>query len=103
MRDNALPDYIREHYGNLGGVTEGDEESCPAFSFLRGLDARALAVEFRWLSGNSVWLAYSHLASWHYNRSVGLLLKFTSDVTSLLADPRQQSRHADGRCTGQSH
>jgi len=84
MRDNALPSYIQEYYGDSVAGAKSEEDSCPAFTFLRGLDARALAVEFRWLSGNSVWFSYSHLVSWHYNRSVGLLLKFTSDVTSLL-------------------
>jgi hypothetical protein len=63
---------------------EAEEESCAAFGFLRGLDARALAVEFRFCNGNSEWHAYSCLVSWRYNPSVGLLLKFTSDVTTLV-------------------
>ncbi len=62
---------------------ESDEAECPAFGYLRGLDARALAVEFRFCDGNSDWYSYSLLASWRYNPSVGLLLKFTSDVTTL--------------------
>jgi hypothetical protein len=62
-----------------------DEDSCPAFGFLRGgIGDRALAVELRFRSGDSEWFPYSHLAGWRYNRSVGLLLKITSDVTTLV-------------------
>jgi hypothetical protein len=60
-----------------------DEVSCPAYGFLRGLDQRALAVEFRFRNGNSDWFPYSLLASWRYDPSVGLLLKFTGDVVAL--------------------
>jgi hypothetical protein len=63
---------------------EAEEETCPAFGFLRGLDARALAVEFRFRDGNSDCFAYSCLVSWRYNPSLGVLLKFTSDVTALV-------------------
>jgi hypothetical protein len=63
---------------------ENEEGQCPAFGYLRGLDARALAVEFRFRNGNSDWLSYNLLAAWRYDPSVGLLLKFTSDVTTLV-------------------
>ncbi len=63
---------------------ESDAAECPAFGYLRGLDSRALAVEFRFREGNSDWFSYSLLASWRYNPSVGLLLKFTSDVTTMV-------------------
>jgi hypothetical protein len=36
------------------------------------------------LSGNSETFSYQLLASWKFNPSVGLLLKFTSDVTTLV-------------------
>jgi len=65
-------------------IPEGDEDECAAFGYLRGLDARALAVELRYRDGNSDWYSYSLLASWRHNPSVGLLLKFTSDVTTLV-------------------
>jgi hypothetical protein len=65
-------------------VPESEDGQCPAFGYLRGLDARALAVEFRFRDGNSDWYSYNLLASWRYNPSVGLLLKFTSDVTTLV-------------------
>lgn len=63
---------------------ESEEESCAAFGFLRGLDARSLAVELRFRNGNAWWFSYSLLASWRHDPSVGLLLKFTSDVVSLV-------------------
>jgi hypothetical protein len=95
MRDNKaiLPAYMRDHVPHVdsvaergqGAVANDEEASCPAFGFLRGLDARALAVEFRLLSGNSEWFAYSCLASWRLNPSAGLLLKFTTgDGVSLV-------------------
>lgn len=93
MRGNdKMPSYLRDHISQVesaakgeGAVTDGGEESCPAFGFLRGLDARALAVEFRLRSGDSEWFAYSCLVSWRFNPSVGLLLKFTTgDGVSLV-------------------
>jgi hypothetical protein len=64
--------------------TESDEDECPAFGYLRGIRDRALAVEFRLRTGNREYFAYSHLASWRYNPSLGLLLKFTDDVLTLV-------------------
>jgi hypothetical protein len=61
-----------------------EEESCPAFGYLRGLRERAVGVEFRFRDGNSDWHAYSHLSSFRFNPSVGLLLKFTGDVVTLV-------------------
>jgi hypothetical protein len=63
---------------------ESEAGECPAFGYLRGLDVRAVGVEFRFRDGNSEWHPYSHLASCRHNPSVGLLLKFTSDVTTLV-------------------
>lgn len=61
-----------------------EEESCLAFGYLRGLHERALAIEFRLRNGNRDYFSYNHLASWRYNPSVGLLLKFTDDVVTLV-------------------
>lgn len=61
-----------------------EEESCPAFGFLRGIHTRALAIEFRFRDGNRDYFSYSHLSSWRFNPSVGLLLKFTDDVVTLV-------------------
>jgi len=63
---------------------EGEEESCSAFGFLRGVRDRSLALELRYADGNSDWLSYSCLVSWRFNPSVGLLLKFTADVVTLV-------------------
>jgi hypothetical protein len=93
MRDNnpGTPAHLRNYLPHMAevaatgqGAGTDDEESCPAFGFLRGMDARALAVEFRLRSGNSEWFAYSCLVSWRFNPSVGLLLKFTGDVATLV-------------------
>jgi hypothetical protein len=63
---------------------ETDEVSAAAFGFLRGLNQRALAIEFRFRNGDSHWFPYSWLGPWKYNPSVGLLLKFTGDVVTLV-------------------
>ena len=93
MRDNnaGTPAHLRNYLPHVAeaaatgqGAGTDDEESCPAFGFLRGLEARALAVEFRLRTGDSEWFAYSCLVSWRFNPSVGLLLKFTGDVASLV-------------------
>lgn len=85
--------YIRDRSSRLGDAaakgegieTPSEEGSCPAFGFLRGLDARALAVEFRLRTGDSDWFAYSCLVWWRFNPSAGLLLKFTAgDGVSLV-------------------
>lgn len=81
-RKSAGPEWLKDR--NTPTEKQSDEGSCPAFGFLRGLDARALAIEFRFRSGNSEWLSYSLLASWRYNPSVGLLLKFSGDGVILV-------------------
>jgi hypothetical protein len=63
---------------------DAEEASCPAYAYLRGIRERALAVEFRFHTGNREFFPYSLLGSWRYNPSVGLLLKFTGDVVSLV-------------------
>ncbi len=84
-RNVGLPAYLKDHIPPAQSTGNEEEDNCPAFGFLRGLDARALAVEFRLLTGNSEWFSYSCLVSWRHNPSVGLLLKFnTGDVTSLV-------------------
>ncbi len=95
MRDNnaGAPAHLRNYISPVAradskgqeAASDSEEGSCPAFGFLRGLEARAIAVEFRLASGNSEWFAYHCLVSWRHNPSVGLLLKFTNgDVTSLV-------------------
>lgn len=65
--------------------TASEEESCgTAFGYLRGVRDRALALQLRYRTGDSEWFSYGLLAAWRYNPSVGILLKFTSDLVSLV-------------------
>ncbi len=41
-------------------------------------------MEFRFRDGNRETFSYNLLASWRFNPSAGLLLKFTSDVVTLV-------------------
>lgn len=75
----------------LGGVLqlkeaagEGEEVSCKAFGYLRGVEERAQALELRFRMGDSMWFPYSWLGTWQYNRSEGLLLKFSGDIVYLV-------------------
>src|SRR5438132_569848 len=63
---------------------DDEAASCPAYSYLRGLHERALAVEFRFKTGDREFFSYSLLGSWRYNPSVGLLLKFAGDTVTLV-------------------
>jgi hypothetical protein len=63
---------------------ESEAGECPAFGYLRGIDTRAVGVEFRFRDGNSEWYPYSLLGSMRHDPSAGLLLKFTSDATTLV-------------------
>jgi hypothetical protein len=63
---------------------ESEQGACAAFGYLRGLNTQALAVEFRFRNGDRDWIPYSWLGPWRYNPSVGLLLKFTGDITTLV-------------------
>jgi hypothetical protein len=69
---------------DAGKATDADEDSCPAFGFLRGTHERALALELRFRDGNRETYPYSWLGPWKYNPSAGLLLKFTGDVVTLV-------------------
>lgn len=68
----------------LGGDDERGEESCAAFGYLRGIRERADAIEFRLQEGDSIWFPYSWLGTWKFNRSEGLLLKFSGDLVYLV-------------------
>lgn len=85
MNDDRPPTHQERLKGILRpGAKEPDAEetevSCGAFGFLRGIRDLPGSVEFRFRDGNSVWFAYSLLATWKYNPSEGLLLKFSADV-----------------------
>jgi hypothetical protein len=92
--DNDVLDFVRRnpHLEGVAGRTsksrdardEPEEASCAAFGYLRGLHERALNIEFRFKNGNREWYPYSLLAGCRYDPSVGILLKFTSEVTTLV-------------------
>ncbi len=63
---------------------EEEEQTCGMFGFLRGTRDRADMVRFCFRSGNSVSLAYHGLGGWEHQPSIGLLLKFTGDVVTLV-------------------
>src|SRR6516165_481715 len=72
-------------FARLPGRKADDEtSSCPAYSYLRGLHERALAVEFRFRTGDSEFFPYALLGPWRYNPSVGLLLKYSGDNVTLV-------------------
>jgi hypothetical protein len=66
------------------GGDGGDQDSCAAFGFLRGIKDTSGSLEFRLRSGNSMWFPYSWLGPWRFNPSEGLLLKFSGDVVYLV-------------------
>jgi hypothetical protein len=66
------------------GKENSDEDNCSAFGFLRGLHDRAPMIEFRFRDGNLEAYPYSCLGPIRFNPSVGLLLRFTSDVVTLV-------------------
>jgi hypothetical protein len=82
-RNPRTPNYLNDYAGPEAGA-DSDEDTCPAFGFLRGQHERAVALEFRLRNGNSEWFAYSCLVSFRHNPSVGLLLRFTGDVLTLV-------------------
>lgn len=80
MRDSLAETVAKQK----GAAPEGEEASCRAFGYLRGLQDRALAVRFCFRNGNSVCLPYAWLGPWEHDPSAGLLLKFTGDVLLLV-------------------
>lgn len=62
----------------------GDEASCAAFGYLRGIRDASASVEIRLRDGNSMWFPYGWLGPWQFNPSEGILLKFSGDVVYLV-------------------
>jgi hypothetical protein len=84
-RNSVLSSLVtRPHEEERAESQTPDELSCPAFGFLRGLHDRGLAIEFRLRSGNSAFYPYSWLGPVIFDPSVGLLLRFTGDTTTLV-------------------
>lgn len=71
--------------GRRPAETEDAEvDSCPAFGFLRGAREWSPMIEFRFKDGNVEAFPYSWLGPVRFNPSVGLLLRFTGDVVTLV-------------------
>ncbi len=64
--------------------SDGEEGSCRAFGYLRGIKDFSVAVEFRFKDGNSIWFPYSLLGPLKYNPSEGMLIKFSGDLVYLV-------------------
>ena len=80
------------------GQSAGRRRGClPGLRLPAGLDRRGALVQFRLRSGDSETYAYGCLVSVRFNPSVGILLKFSADVTTLALHPGQQSGYAGGR------
>jgi len=94
MRDNTRSNDFFNRFPHLAdkavqpadekGRDAEEEDSCSAFGYLRGLESRAMAIEFRFRDGNSETYPYSWLGPWKHNPSAGLMLKFTGDVVTLV-------------------
>jgi len=63
---------------------EGEEVSCGAFGYLRGIKDRANVVEFRFRAGHTMWFPYGWLGPCRFDPSEGLLLKFSGDLVYLV-------------------
>jgi hypothetical protein len=63
-------------------TSDFDMTSSPRF--VRWIREKAAALELRFRSGDSIWFPYNWLGTWQYNRSEGLLLKFSGHVVYLV-------------------
>jgi hypothetical protein len=63
---------------------DADEGACRAFGYRRGLTDTALSVQFRLKNGDTETYSYGCLVSVRFNPSVGILLKFSADVVTLV-------------------
>ena len=58
----------------------GEEESCLAFGYLRGIRDQARSIEFRFAKSNRQAFPYGWLGPTQFNPSAGILLKFVGDL-----------------------
>jgi hypothetical protein len=93
MHDNDVLDMFRTPHAKsvavspskmLDDAEPAGEGECRAFGFLRGLHDRSQMLELRLRDRNSAAYPYHCLASVRFNPSVGLLLKYTGDVVTLV-------------------
>jgi hypothetical protein len=68
----------------LDDAEPAGEGECRAFGFLRGLHDRSQMLELRLRDGNVDAYPNACLASVRFNPSVGMLLKYTGDVVTLV-------------------
>jgi hypothetical protein len=69
---------------NEAEVEDAEVSGAGAFGYLRGIRDQATSLEFRFLTGISVWFPYSWMGTWQFDPSEGLLLKFSGDVVYLV-------------------
>ena len=91
-----MTDKPTTHQDRLKGILHSDpskneadaeeaEVSCAgAFGYLRGIRDQATSLEFRFLTGISVWFPYNWMGTWQFDPSEGLLLKFSGDLVYLV-------------------
>src|SRR6266704_2055451 len=84
LKRNSPPAGIAGILQTKEADTDTAEAACPAFGYLRGIRDTGASVEFRFGGGNSIWFSYGLLATWQYDPSEGLLLKFSGDVVYLV-------------------
>lgn len=67
-------------------VEPQDDDECagPGYGFLRGIREKGVAIEFRFRDGTSAWFPYAWLGPFLYHPSVGLLMKFSGDIITLV-------------------
>jgi hypothetical protein len=83
-REPDLQNFWNKPPAPTAAANDAEEATCPAYSYLRGLHERALAVEFCFRTGDSEFFPYALLGPWRYNPSVGLLLKYSGDNVTLV-------------------
>lgn len=81
---HALLHELGRERSRVAHAEDAGEGACHCFGYLRGLHERGIGLEVRFRTGNREWFPYSHLASCRFDPSVGLLLKFTGDVVTLV-------------------
>jgi hypothetical protein len=83
---NSLLDSLADRRARpvLKEAEESEEQSCAAFGYLRGIREQALMLELRFRNGNREFYPYGLLGPVRYNPSVGLLLRYSGDVVTLV-------------------
>jgi hypothetical protein len=83
-RASALALLARLQESQQPAQDESHVDSCSAFGFVRGINDRCLAIEIRLGNGNSEFHSYALLSQFRFDPSVGILLRFSGDVITLV-------------------